>query len=101
MIARARLIGAHGAAVSFLLDSQYDDGSWRDYRLDVGVGTAWVTAYVLCQLGIARNELPEPDISRKMDRAVQFLDRTQSSTRGDDSRTASSCLSGRGVFLAK
>ncbi len=58
-------------AIRFLSKLQSGDGAWRDFRLDVGESTSWVTAYVLLTLGSLKYK--DKNLSIAIQKAIDFL----------------------------
>ncbi|HEX7181041.1 MAG TPA: prenyltransferase/squalene oxidase repeat-containing protein [Thermoanaerobaculia bacterium] len=62
---RTDVVSALAAARSFLLESQEEDGLWRDYDLEPGSSEAWTTACVGCALLPGRGpSIAEPALRR-------------------------------------
>ncbi len=69
------------AAVSFLVESQAADGSFRDYELPVGASDQWVTAYTgLALARAARASIPHADEASR--RAANWLARNRTYEEG-------------------
>jgi len=74
---------SYSAAIEFLLNSQKENGSWCDYFLDVGESNSWITAYVLCNLGLTKQpSLEHESIKKAIKKAVNFLVQNQALSGG-------------------
>lgn len=69
------------SALQFLAAAQRADGSWRDFQLDVGESSSWVTGYVAYHL----RHTPQtvyPSIGVMTHKALSFLQNSQGSNGG-------------------
>ncbi len=90
------------AGIRYLIASQDEDGMWRDYALDVGVSTSWVTSFVLLGLESVRSHLFNPELRRSIFAACDALRRVirRSGGWGYNESVADDCDTTAHVVLA-
>lgn len=60
-------------AVTYLTNTQHQDGHWEDFNLPVGVSDQWVTAYLGMSLAKVGHAMDTPEATAAAERAMDWL----------------------------